>query len=371
MLLSAAGALACGRHKATAFRGFCFVANQVGRTVAVVDLTRFRLRREIPLDAAPAAVVAHPSQAKVFVLAPDTGTVYEIDALTLAVSRRARAGNQAAGMQVGPENKVLWVLYRDPPALVELPLDSLRPARRIRLAAPPDSFDLSRENQAAIASRQAQTIVLASLANTTVARTFNAGAEPSLLRYRWDGVQLLVGSRSERVLTIFDVASGKPVVRLPLPVSPRQFCFNADGGQLFISGDGMDAVAIVYPYRTEVAETMLAGRAPDGMAATESPPYLLVTNPETNSVTALAFDNMGRKLVAVVQVGEEPRHIVITPDRQYALVLNQKSGDLAVIRIWSLAQAPNGALRRFKTAPLFTLVPVGEKPVSAAVVAFG
>jgi DNA-binding beta-propeller fold protein YncE len=67
-------------------------------------------------------------------------------------------------------------------------------------------------------------------------------------------------------------------------------------------------------------------------------------------------------LAAAVQVGQEPRHILITPDRQYALVLNEKSGDLAVIRLYSLAA------RRNKPIPLFTLIPVGERPVSAAVI---
>jgi DNA-binding beta-propeller fold protein YncE len=159
------------------------------------------------------------------------------------------------------------------------------------------------------------------------------------------------------------------VVRLPLPLAPRHFQFNSDGGQLFVTGDGMDAVVIVYPYRTEVAETMLAGRAPDGMAVTDPPDsYLIVTNPQTNSVTVLDFDNLGKKLVAVVQVGEEPRHVLITPDKQYLLVLNQKSGDLAVIRMYALTN--QDASRRYKPTPLFTMVPVGERPVSAAVVGF-
>ena len=73
-----------------------------------------------------------------------------------------------------------------------------------------------------------------------------------------------------------------------------------------------------------------------------------------------------------MQVGQEPRAIVVTPARegqdQYALVLNEKSGDLAVIRIYSLLnQDPK---RRHMPIPLFTLVPVGEGPVSAAVMTF-
>ena len=364
LLLSTALALAaCRKPKATRFPGYCFVANQDGRSVGVVDLSSFHLRKQIHLDAAPTVVLRHPQRPVVFVLAPQNGTVYEIDAASLAVGRTARAGSQAVDMRISPRGEALWVLYRDPAALVEVPLSSLRPARRIRLSTPPDDFDLSSENRAAIASRQDRGIVIASLTSATIERTIAAGAEPSIVRFQLDGKQLIAGSRPERSVTIFDVATGKTVVRLPLPLEPRHFCFTPDGGQLFISGDGMDAVVIVYPYQTEVAETILAGHAPGVMAITDtSPSYLLVANPETSRITV--FDVDTRKLVAVVQVGRQPGSILITPDNQYILVLNEQSGDLAVIRIFSLA-----ARYRYKPAPLFTMIPVGEKPVSAAVVA--
>jgi YVTN family beta-propeller protein len=365
LLLSSALALAaCRKPKATRFPGYCFVANQDGRSVAVVDLSSFHVRKQIHLDAAPAVVLRHPRRPVVFVLAPQGGTVYEIDAASLAVGRTARAGSQAVDMQISPGGDSLWVLYRDPAALVEVPLNSLRPARRIRLAAPPDGFDLSSENRAAIASRQDRSIVMASLTSAAIERTIAAGAEPSIVRFQLNGKQLIAGSRPERSVTIFDVATGKTVVRLPLPLEPRHFCFTPpDGGQLFISGDGMDAVVIVYPYQTEVAETILAGHAPGVMAITDtSPSYLLVANPESSRITV--FDVDTRKLVAAVQVGRQPGSILVTPDNQYVLVLNEQSGDLAVIRIFSLA-----ARYRYKPAPLFTMIPVGEKPVSAAVVA--
>ena len=101
------------------------------------------------------------------------------------------------------------------------------------------------------------------------------------------------------------------------------------------------------------------------MKASSSLPARAETNPETNTVTVL--DITSYKLAAVVEVGQEPREILITPDRQYALVLNQKSGDLAVIRI--AAFTARDRTRRYKSAPLFTLIPVGQKPVSATVVA--
>jgi YVTN family beta-propeller protein len=369
LLVSSAAALACGHNKPTGFLGYCFVANQEGRSVSVVDLSRFRLRKQIPLDAAPSAVLVHPTKGKAFVLAPDSGTVYEIDGASLSLSRRARVGNRAAAMQFSPHNDALWVLCRDPAALVEIPVDSFRPARRVRLASPPDSFDVCETGLAAISTLQDHSIALVSLTGAAIERTIDAGVEPSLVRFQSDGKQLIAGSSPEHSIVIFDVPTGKIVVRLPVAIAPRHFCFDSTGGQLFVTGDGMDAVVIVFPYTTEVDQTMLAGHAPGSMATTvstrESPPYLIVANPASDSLTVLDVDT--RTLVAVVNVGRQPEHILITPDNQYALVLNEKSGDLAVVRIFSLNNTPSGTQRRFKTAPLFTLVPVGGKPVSAAV----
>jgi YVTN family beta-propeller protein len=152
------------------------------------------------------------------------------------------------------------------------------------------------------------------------------------------------------------------ISHLPLAIRPDQLCFNRDGGQLFISGEGRDAVVVVYPYFVpQIAETVLAGHAPGAMAATER--YLFVANPKVGDVSILNIAR--RKMVALVAVGSEPAHIAITPNDQYALVLNRKSGDMAVIR--TSAIVPD----RRKSAALFTMIPVGSRPVSAAVMAVG
>lgn len=370
---AAAAAAGCTQPKAQPFPGFCFVANRDGRTIGVVDLSRFRMRRQIPLDAAPEQMLAHPDpkQAKAYALAPQNGTVYEIDANTLGVSRRVRAGNGAVGMRISRDGRALWVLYRDLPGLIEIPFDSLRPGRRIRLSAPPDDFDLAREtDDGCVVSGRSRSLTLVSLAKAATTRTIVAPVELSIARFRKDGRQIIAGSQTDRSLTIYDTASGRTVVRLPISVAPRNFCFTDDGGQLYVTGDGMDAVVTVYPYRTEVAETRLAGHAPAGMAVTETnPSYLMLANPGADGVTVLDVDS--GKLIAVVGVGKEPTSIVITPDRQYALVLNQGSGDMAVIWLRALSgnQAGGVRVKRYKSAPLFTMVPVGEGPVSAAVVA--
>jgi YVTN family beta-propeller protein len=95
------------------------------------------------------------------------------------------------------------------------------------------------------------------------------------------------------------------------------------------------------------------------VAASTDPDYLFVANPETGDVTVLDIET--QRVVAVVAVGREPAFITITPDSEYALVLNRGSGDMAVIRIAALSG------RRRKFAPLFTMIPVGSAPASAVV----
>jgi len=375
LLLASAGLAGCGVRKATAYQGYCLVANQTGRNIAVVDLTTFRVRQVIPLDAAPAAVVSHPSKPKAYVLAPDAGTIFEIDAASMAVSRRVRMGSAAVGMQMMPamppaqRSDALWVLYREPGLLVELPLDSLKPRRRIALAAPPDDFDISQDQRAAIACSRTRTITIASLERGAVERTIEAGVSAPFVRFRSDGKLLLTANGPDKSITFFDVATGKTVVRLPLPFEARHYCVNPDRGQMFLSGDGMDAVAIVFPYSTEVWQTVLAGRAPSAMAATDTkPPYLLVSNPSTNTVTIL--DLATQRLSAVVEVGSDPGEIIVTPDNRWALVLNRQSGDMAVIRLDRRSRPSAEHVMRYKSAPLFTMVPVGGRPVAGAVIAW-
>jgi len=143
-------------------------------------------------------------------------------------------------------------------------------------------------------------------------------------------------------------------------VRPDNFCFHPDGGQLFLTGEGRDAVVVVYPHNVaQVAETVLAGRAPGSMTASDR--YLFVTSPTTGDVIILNLET--RRMVAVAAVGAEPAFVALTPKNEYALVLNRKSGDMAVIRVAAIA--PN----RQKSAPLLTMVPVGSRPVSAVVTA--
>lgn len=361
LLVAAPALMAAACRKPETFSGFVFVANRASGGVAVVDLGALAVVRQIATDGPPSAVLAHPTRPSVYVLAPASGTVHEIDVRTLAVARRASLGHPILSLRLSPDAASLWAATTASPELVRISLDTFRPETRIPLPAPPVDFDLPRRKPlAAVSFGASGEAGVVDLAARRLLYRVKTGQDAGTIRFRSDGEHVLVANLAERRLSIVDAAKGALVTQLILAVRPDHLCFNADGGQLFITGEGMDAVVVVYPYRTEVAQTRLAGHNPGAMAVSSGKTaWLFVANPKAGDVTIIEIET--QRVIAVAAVGADPSFITVTPNDQYALVLNRASGDMAVIRL--------GAVKadRRRSAPLLTMIPVGSEPVAAAV----
>jgi YVTN family beta-propeller protein len=365
---------ACTRPKAKGFSGYAFVANQEGGAVAAVDLQVFAVARHIRVDGAPTAILAHQGLGRVYALTPDTGAVHEILADNLTFARKLPVGGIALQMRLAPPGDALYVLCQQPRQLVRVALQPWKIEWTLRLPDGPTDFDVSPDGTiVAVSSSAGCSITFVDVANRQAFAPMRTTGEIGLVRFQpphgnaaraqSDSRQLIGANVSQRMLSIFDVPRRRLMVNLPLSVRPDHLCFKNDGGQVFVTGEGMDGVVVVYPYYTpQIGQTVLAGHEPGAMAASTSPGYLFVANPKSADVSILDIETS--KVLAVTPVGTEPSSITITPDDKYALVLNQASGDMAVIRIENIARAAHS-----KKGPLFMLIPVGSKPVSAAVVA--
>jgi YVTN family beta-propeller protein len=350
-------AASCARKRELAAPDLALVANSEGQAVAAVDLNAFAVIRHIPLNSNPGGL-AVVGRSTVAALTPSNGTLHLIDSSTLTVSKRRQVAGRASSIRVAPDGGAIYVL-------ADRWLQRIHPLTlavewQIGINEPGASFALSPETPHAIVSGHAGRLTLINLAERRIVWQRQMTQQPGPVRFLKNGRLLLVGARAESQLLVIDPNAGSVIVELPLPFKPAEFCFKQDGGQLFITGEGLDAVAVVYPFQTQVAGTVLAGRAPGTMAASAAPDLLFVANPQSGEVTVM--DIRTHKIRAVVPVGTRPESILITPDNNFALVLNRGSGDMAVIRV----DAMSG--RRTKAAPLFTMIPVGSAPVDAVVV---
>jgi len=355
---------ACGRRRGGAgFRGYAFVANEEGQAISAVDLEALAVARHIPLNGSPTSIISTARRPFVYALSPANGTVHEIEVDRLSFNRRLVVASSALAIQVAPDDTALYVLAREPQSLVRIALDTFKLEWRITLPRDPVDFAVAADGKTAAVSF-ASGVRLVDLASRKLGSPAGEG-EFGAVRFLANSRTLIAADRGQRRLSLYDVPSAGLISHLPLAVRPDYLCANlspdrlaSDGGQFFVTGEGMDAVVVVYPYHTpEVAETVLAGHDPGPMAASMA--YLFVASPASGDVNILEINS--RKVVAVASVGTDPGFITVTPDDQYALVLNRKSGDVAVLRIGAITRNRN------RRASLLTVIPVGSRPVSAAV----
>jgi DNA-binding beta-propeller fold protein YncE len=324
--------------------------------VAAVDLEAMAVARHIPIEGDPAEILAVSTRPLVYALTPASGSVHEIQADRLSFTRKAAVASSAVSMRMAPDERALYVLAREPRALIRIALDSLRPEWRIPLPEEPLELVISNDGKSAAVSLSSS-VRLVDLEGRRLSKALGKG-DYGAVRFLGDGSTLIAANRGERMLSLFDAGSQRLITNLPVAVRPDYLCFNNDGGQLFITGEGMDAVVIVFPYHTpEVFETILAGRGLGAMAASSS--FLFVASPQSGNVSIL--DINAQRVIGSVSVGSDPGFIAVTPDDRYALVLNRKSGDLAILR---LRQRSDSAR---KVPSLLTVIPVGSRPVNAAV----
>lgn len=350
---------ACSRRKGAGYFGYALIATAGENSLAVVDLTAFRLLKSIPLGAPPTAVVPAAGAQYSYVLTPTTDSVHIVDG-NLKRAASHRLGSGVRGIRLGPDGRGLVAMAARELTLVEP--EPWRAAGRFPLEAEPVDMDVSTSGYAAVSTGAHGVVELVHLASGRRNRAQLTGAIGAV-RFRADGQMVLVADLQNRSMVALDVPSLRVIAELPLAMRPDHLCFYGSG-QLFVSGAGLDGVAIIFPYDTiEVEQTVLAGRTPGAMACSDNPAYLFVGSETGSEVCILNVDD--RKMIGLVEVGGKPGYLAITPGNQYALVLDADAGALAVIHIPAIRII---AKRPETGAALFTVIPVGSQPVQAAVV---
>lgn len=375
-LMSLAGLASCGRPGATGYPGFALITVAAENSLAIVNLNTFRLAREFDLRSPPSRVASDGQNA--YVLTPQTGTVHVIDPTRAVRETSAKLAAELDLLFLPQLPHRLVAVSSAARELILAELPGLKPVRRVRLSTPPIDLDvqshsLNEHTYAALSGGAAGSVEMVDLLSGE-RRKREFPAELGSLRFRDDGQLLFVANYSQKSLLVLDSETLDTVCELSLPMRPQNFAFGADHGQLFVSGPGMDGISIVYVYKTiEVAQTILAGREPGAMACCDNPRYLFVASRAGSEITIMDIDS--RQMVGLTQAGDKPSRIVITPDQQYALVLDEGTGDLAVIRIPNIqgSRSRNGAsslpakIVTLRGVSLFAMIPVGGNPVDLAI----
>lgn len=355
-------AAGCSRPLATRYFGWLLVASATEKGIAVADLSQFRHINTIPLSETPGQILRVGD--KVFATCPEARQLVEIDTGRFQPGARLQMPGRIVSAATVPAAGLIVLATAQPATLVVVEAKTARILRRIALPSDPAALDVS-GLQAAVASHTTDTIARISLKDGTISGQSGSGQAKlgevcGSMRFRNDGKVILVGLPRSRQIVTLNAENGALLARLPLRFAPGRFCFNADGGQMFVTATGEDAIAIVSPYQSQIDQTIVAGRTPWGMAVSATRNLLLITNPSSGDLTILDIDT--RRLSASVHIGGEPGEVLLTPDEEYALVISRDAGDVAVIRMKTVLD------RTVKTKPLLTMFPMGGAPQSTLII---
>ena len=278
-----------------------------------------QITARIPVGPLPYAIDFSPDGSRIYTTASGNDTLLAIDAKSRAIVGRAATGREPVLARVTPDGKTILVVNRAAASLGIHDATTLAPSGSVSVVAQPDD--------------------VAVLPDSSLA---------------------FVLSRNERRISVVDLRRGVLVTNLELAGQPTDMLLKPDGGELYVISPEAHGLQAINTWTHEVGDYMVLGSAPTRGALSADASLLYVSDTAAGRVTPV--DIFNRRIVRdpgkgfPVPAGDAPAALRFDPDENLLLVVNQGSGDLAVIRV--------------RTNFLVTMIPVGDHPQDLAVKLF-
>jgi YVTN family beta-propeller protein len=177
-----------------------------------------------------------------------------------------------------------------------------------------------------------------------------------------DSSLAFVLSRAEHRLSVVDLQRGVLVTNLELDGNPSDLLLKPDGGELYVISPEAHGLQVINTWTHEVGDYMVLGSAPARGLLSMDGSLLYVSDSAAGHIIPVDLQN--RRVVREpgtgkefpITAGQTPGVMRFDPDENLLIVVNQGSGDVAVIRV--------------RTNSLLTMIPVGDKPQDLAVKLF-
>ena len=278
-----------------------------------------QITARIPVGPLPYAIDFSPDGSRIYTTASGNDTLLAIDAKSRAIVGRAATGREPVLARVTPDGKTILVVNRAAASLGIHDATTLAPSGSVSVVAQPDD--------------------VAVLPDSSLA---------------------FVLSRNERRISVVDLRRGVLVTNLELAGQPTDMLLKPDGGELYVISPEAHGLQAINTWTHEVGDYMVLGSAPTRGVLSADASLLYVSDTAAGRVTPV--DIFNRRIVRdpgkgfPVPAGDAPAALRFDPDENLLLVVNQGSGDLAVIRV--------------RTNFLVTMIPVGDHPQDLAVKLF-
>jgi YVTN family beta-propeller protein len=360
------------------YREYAYVTNGGSNTVSIFDLVNLRLDRELAVGEHPVAVLTSPTNNEIYVVNSgnpnSNGSVSVIDAEKNQVIATIPVHSQPVAIAINAAGTLAYVANSASNSVSILDLKLHKELAVIGVGEQPTALALSPDDKTlVVANARAGSVTILNAASTTAVNhtpraVFENCPGASHLTIIPDSSKVFAAcSDGHQVIAIALAHQSQPdrlEALLDVGKFPTYLALKPDGGEIFVMNSGSDTISELSTPSNDVLGSYLMGDHPRQGLVSPDNSTLYVSNSGSSEVTLYAIDD--GKRFGGVHVGDGPSALAFSTAGHLLLVVDARSGDLALVRTASLAVTTNGSTLH----SLFTMLSTGRDPNAIAVKSF-
>ena len=365
---------ACRRHDfpqyPANYREYAYITNGASNTVTVIDVVNVRVDRELPVGPDPVAVAVSPTRNEVYVVnsgAPgDMGFVSVINSENNSVAANIQVQRQPVSIDVDATGDRAYVANAGSNTISVLDLKARREIATIGAGEEPVEARPAPDGKTVVVPNRRGNSVSLVDPSTRGVRAYFTGCPGAV-----DAVVLPDSSKAFVACSgghqVMAIALAKSDAHPAMPDrlealldvgrSPVHLALKPDGGELFVSNSQSDSISEVVTTTNDVGGAFIMGDDPAHGLVSRDNSLLYVANLRSQEVTVYAIDD-GKRDPRGIHVGDGPSAMAFSTAGHLLFVVDERSGDVAVVRTASRPRA------------LFTMLPTGRAPNAIAIKGF-
>lgn len=371
LVLSVTLLFGCRKHDfpdyPTNYREYAYVTNGGDNTVTVLDLTNLRQDRVLKVGTNPTGLAANPVLNEVYAVNTGSNSVSVIDTVHQSVVATIPVRRQPYFISVDTPGQRGYVANAGSNTVSVLDLVQRQQIGVIGVGEKPGMAKISPDGEALVVSNEGSgSVSVADPHKLRVRSVFPGCPGATDIVITPDSAKAFITcSASHQVMSLGLAQKPADAVTdtdkadrllalLDVGKSPVSLALKPDGGEAFTSNFEDDSISEIGTSANEVGGTYSVGGGTVRGIVTSDNSTLWNANFKANTVSRYSIDD--GKLAGSIHVGDGPDALALSAEGHLLLVVDSKSGDVAVIRTM--------------THSMFTLLPCGTKPNDIVVKAF-
>jgi YVTN family beta-propeller protein len=367
------------------YREYAYVTNGGSGTVTVLDVVNVRVDRELQVGPNPVAVAANPTLNEVYVVnqggtnqggAGGQGSLSVIDSEKNQVVATIALHRQPVSVEIDQTGKLAYVANAGSNSVSVLDLKSRREAAQVGVGEGPAAARLSPDGKTlVVANSRGNSVTVMDAASMYVRAVFEGCPGASDVVILPDSSKTFVScSGGHQVMAIALARPSQPAgpqqaaaaaqpdkleSLMDVGRGPVQLALKPDGGEVFVVNRQSDTISEVITGTDDVQGAYMMGDAPVNGLVSRDNSLLYVSNLRSQNVIVYSIDDGHR--VGWAQVGEGPSAMAFSAAGHLLFVVDERSGDVAVVPTAQTSLFTPQQAGRGPTA-IFALLPAGRGP---------